>query len=446
MATIAFRVADLPAEFCRLPHAEQLVLIRTATGLYTEVKDGLYASWSAAMTADETTKAEQWREEGRKAASAEAMMTLQSVTAEKRLMAEALVQAEAINVSLRDAIEKEAGRRLAEKMDAVRTEFEMEKMREMVALRERLATLESREKYTVSLEETVGYLKEKVGALETKKDDLHGQLMAATVAKTRSSHMIGKIGEATVLDMLENTVLTAFPYSTVKDMTTVSHAADFHLWVMTPKGKRVKMLVDSKKYKRNINSDEINKLIADVDADEEAECGIMISLDSPICTMKQFQIKNTMKHKPVIYLTFQDLSEDQQRNILCWAVHALLAIVKEISYSARNYIVDNIDQFLGQINETVKEMDGAIRLHMKALDAMRQTRMNMVTTITNFRKDAMIDGVDESSDVEEVAGCVAVLKATGTRCGKPVMSGTEKCRAHAPRKGGLKDDAISHVE
>ena len=108
--------------------------------------------------------------------------------------------------------------------------------------------------------------------------------------------------------------------------------------------------------------------------------------------------------------------------------------------------MDNIDQFLGQINETVKEMDGAIRLHMKALDAMRQTRMNMVTTITNFRKDAMIDGVDESSDVEEVAGCVAVLKATGTRCGKPVMSGTEKCRAHAPRKGGLKDDAIVHVE
>jgi hypothetical protein len=371
------------------------------------------------------------------------MLTLQSVTAEKRVLTEALAQAEASNISLRDAIEKEAGRRLAEKMDAVRTEFEMEKMRDMVALRERLAMLEAREKYTVSLEETVGYLKEKVAAVEARKEDLHGQLMAATVAKTRSSHMIGKMGEATVLDLLENTVLNAFPYSTVKDMTTVGHAADFHLWVMTPKGKRVKMLVDSKKYKRNINSDEINKLIADVDADEEAECGIMISLDSPICTMKQFQIKNTMKHKPVIYLTFQDVAEEQQKNILCWAIHALLAVVKEISYSARNYIVDNIDHFLSQMNETVKEMDGAIRLHMKALDAMRQTRMNMVASITDFRKDAMMDGVEEVSEGEETMGCVAVLKATGARCGKPVVMGTEKCRAHAPRK---KDDTITHAE
>lgn len=444
MQTLTFRAADLPEEFCRLAYADQILLIHTATRLYTEVKDGLYASWSSAMTADESLRAEQWREEGRKAASADAMLTLQSVTAEKRTLVEALAQAEASNVSLRDAIEKEAGRRLAEKMDAVRTEFEMEKMRDMVGLRERLATLESREKYTVSLEETVGYLKEKVAAVEARKDELQGQLMAATVAKTRSSHMIGKMGEATVLDMLENTVLTAFPYSTVKDMTTVGHAADFHLWVMTPKGKRVKMLVDSKKYKRTIHSDEINKLIADVDADEEAECGIMISLDSPICTMKQFQIKNTVKHKPVIYLTFQDVGEDQQRNILCWAIHALLAVVTEISASARSYIVDNIDHFLGQMNETVKEMDGAIRLHMKALDAMRQVRMNMVASIADFRKDAMLDGVEETSEMEDVMGCTAVLKATGTRCGKAVVIGTEKCRAHAPRKG--KDDMIMHAE
>jgi hypothetical protein len=432
MDTIHFRTADLPVEFCQLPGADQLLLIRAATELYTHMKEELFVSWAAT---EETVQSERWREEGRR-----------EVVTEKRALAAALAAAEATAEALRATVDRRVEERVADRIAIVRAECETDKMREMLVLRERIATAEGKDKYIESLEGNVSLLRDKHATLETRYADLNTQLLEVTTSNTKSSHAIGKIGEATVLDLLETTVLQEFPYSTVKDMTTVSHAADFHLWIMTPKGKRVKMLVDSKKYKRRINSDEINKLIADVDADDDAECGMMISLDSAICTMKQFQIKNTPKHKPILYLSFDGVSEEHRREVVCWGVHALLAVTKEIKHSTRDVIADNIDYFLSQINENVKDIDSAIRTQSRALDSLRQARTNIIASIQNFRKMAMLDGVEDDSDEEVTMGCSTILKATGTRCGKPVVTGSEKCRGHAPRKAGPKEDVIAHVE
>jgi hypothetical protein len=140
------------------------------------------------------------------------------------------------------------------------------------------------------------------------------------IASTKSSHVIGKTGEATVLELLESGVIARFEHSELKDMTSVGHAADFHVWVVNAEGKRVKILVDSKKYKRAVSSEEIAKLAEDVDADVEASAGILISLDSGICTKKQFQISRTPKQKPILYLIVQDTTVDQQRDMISWSV------------------------------------------------------------------------------------------------------------------------------
>ena len=441
MATIAFRVADLPAEFCRLPHADQLVLIRTATGLYTEVKEGLYASWSAAMTADETTKAEQWREEGRKAASAEAMMTLQSVTAEKRLMAEALVQAEAINVSLRDAIEKEAGRRLVEKMEAVRTEFEMEKMREMVALRERLATLESREKYTVSLEETVGYLKEKVATVEAK-------FMEQTIATTRSSHAIGKAGETEIYDLLENVVCPAFQFSTLKNMSHIYHAAAFHLSVMAEDGSKIKILIDAKKYNYPVTSAEIQKLHKDVDADDDARAGLMVSIQTHIQTAKTFQIRKTERNRPVMCISFQHVDESMRGEILCWAVRVLQAIAVEKNGDDRQIMIEKLDIFLKSLQQEVMGMDVNIRQVLKTVEAFKKVRNTLLEKITKFSTIGTVDEADMDDKIEHIVEDTEIeekpatrdmircefIKKDGKRCQIKRVDGAEFCKIHGGGK------------
>jgi hypothetical protein len=398
--------------------------------------------WSAAKAdilaqcVDGGEQADVWREEGRRIGKQEMLESVRAKLGAADSLQIRLATAEETVRHLQAAAETEVARRIAERLDGFRKDYELAKMKEMTELKERLAAADARE-------EMITLMKDKLATLEAQRDALQYQMLEHTAAATRSSHVIGKIGEATVLDLLENIVVDEFPYSSVKDMTTVSHAADFHLWIMTPKGKRVKMLVDSKKYKRRINSDEINKLIADVDADDEAECGMMISLDSYISTMKQFQIKTTPKHKPILYLSFEGVGEGVRKEIVCWAIHSLLAVVKEIGYSSRNYIVDNIDQFLGQINESIKELDGVIRMQTKALDVLRQTKQGIVSSVSNFRKAAMMDGGEESSESEQEGGCTTIMKATGARCGKPVAFGGEKCRHHQPRKKG---EVISHVE
>ena len=72
-------------------------------------------------------------------------------------------------------------------------------------------------------------------------------------------------------DMKRKYAIEYDKYSEVKEMAHISHAADFHLWVVASDLSRVKILIDSKKYKRPIQTIEIDKLNSDVDADEETE-------------------------------------------------------------------------------------------------------------------------------------------------------------------------------
>jgi hypothetical protein len=258
-------------------------------------------------------------------------------------------------------------------------------------------------------------------------------------ASTKSSHALGKLGEATILDMLTNVVLPAFPYSSVKDVTSKPHSADFHLWIMTPQGHRVKILVDSKNYSKPVNMEEIMKLYMDVDADSEAHCGMMISLSTPIHKMKQFEFRVTELHKPIIFLSFQDMETGYQQELLCWAVQALLAIVKEISSDERNYIVENIESFLSGMMASMGDIDGVIQSQTRALATLRQIKTDMVRKITTFRTEAHIDihGKDDILDAiqHETSGCVTIAKATGQRCGKKTAVGSEKCGQHTSRRG-----------
>jgi hypothetical protein len=282
-------------------------------------------------------------------------------------------------------------------------------LKETAALREQVAVANMREELLVVLQE-------KVAALE-----------AATV--TKSSHIIGKQGEATVWEMLETVVVPEFPYAEARNMAGVSHAADFHLSVMRPDGRRMKVLIDAKKYKRPVNSDEIAKLNADVDDDAEADCGIMVSLTSPISTTKQFQMKTTEKGKPVLYLSFVDLEAEYHGRLLCWGVRALMTAVRDDEIQSRD--MEAVDALLGEIVTAVKELDGMIKTHARMIDSLRSVKNTVLQKITDF-KEGVSDGEEE--EIEHVdGGCMSVLRATGVRCGRPVHDGGVRCKTHTRR-------------
>jgi hypothetical protein len=402
--------------------------------MYSSLKDGLSKSWAELMSAEEATRRKCWVDEGRKLERE----TVSNIMSENARLSELLRAATATIEALRDNTEKEVSRRFEGSIKLLQQEFEIAKIKELGSLKEKLAGYEAQEKQLAILDGYNSVMKEKVAVLEAQKDELNTQLLEITSANTKSSHVIGKIGEATVLDLLENAILPLFPYSQVKDMTSVPHAADFHLWVMSPSGKKIKILIDSKKYKRSINTDEVNKLIIDVDTDESASCGMMISLDSPICSMNQFQIKKTPKMKPIIYISFQNIDDEHRRNILCCAVSTLISFVGEISVLSNTHMDDDIEPFLVNLRNSIKDIDNAIRTQTKAVDMLKQIRSVLAERVESFRKETTIYDVtdDDANDEELVVGkCITIMKSTGEPCGKPVLKGFQKCKSHMGKAG-----------
>lgn len=421
MTSVSFLAADLPAGFIDLPSSTQIALIRLATEFYSSLQTDLRTSWEASLSADEATKTEQLREEGRKLGAAEMVAQLSDRLGAAETSVVRIATLEAANKQLQEAAEAEVTRRVTERLEGFRKDFEIQKLGEMGELRETVAKLTVHEGTVKHLATTVSLLEEK---LETREN----QLAELTAASTKSSHAIGKAGEATVWEMIETVVLPEFMYSEAKNMSGVSHAADFHLSVMMPSGRHIKILIDSKKYKRPVNTDEINKLIADVDGDDEAHAGMMVSLVSPICKIKQFQIKTTDKGKPILYLSFMDIPQEQQATILCWGVHALMSAVNE-TQEASSIDVERTEELLDEICGSLKEVDGMVKTHQKMIETLRTMKLGILSKISNFR------GGDEDQISHEYGeGCITIMKSTGVRCGKPVFGDGIKCRHHTSRK------------
>lgn len=419
----SLKIATLHPAYAAASPADRIAMANLGAACWGAVKDGLFVQWAEAMSAEEGAKADVWRKEGRVAALEEMGAKLSVVEG----LTARLAAADATIAQLRGGIDAEVSVRVAQQMEVLRKDYELAGMKEAHALEKAMLVAEERVRHLPQYEERLSWQAEEIAKL---REQIHAMELEKIQSNTKSSHVLGKEGEMTVFELLSSVVVPAFPYSSVKDVTTKSHAADFHLWIMTPQGKRVKILVDSKNYTRSVNMDEITKLYADVDADEEADCGMMVSLTSAISKVRQFEVKMTEKHKPVIFLTFQDLSTEQQHNILCWAVSALLAVTRG-SQGERSYLVDNIDGFLMGLSSSLMEIDTIILAQARTIEGLRQVKANMLKKITEFRTEA---GLDAAVEDEVLEGCVAVLKATGGRCGRPVHGGGTKCRNHMSRK------------
>jgi len=406
---MALDLSELHEAYMSVSKEDAIAMANLGAICWTSCKTSLHNQWTSSMSGEESSKADLWRLEGRKAMLDSMKSTM--VNAEETAIR--LARAEGTIVQLRASVEDEVTKRLTRELDVVRKDFELEKVKELTYLKEKIASLEGKDSFITMLTEAHVAMKEKLTSLEA-------------IVSTKSSHVIGKTGEATVLELLESGVIARFEHSELKDMTSVGHAADFHVWVVNAEGKRVKILVDSKKYKRAVSSEEIAKLAEDVDADVEASAGILISLDSGICTKKQFQISRTPKQKPILYLIVQDTTVDQQRDMISWSVRILMSVVCEENQEIRTAMLQNIDQFVTSIGSSVKEIDNVIRNHVKLLDTLRDTRKSLIARITAYK-----NGENMEEETVEENGCVAILK-TGERCCDPVSSG-DRCGKHSKR-------------
>ena len=414
----SLRIADLHEAYHGASTEDAITMANLGAVCYEAVKAGLYEQWSASMTGDDSAKAEIWKQEGRQA-------MLESVRTKLAAAEEAIIRAAAAEgqiQQLRSSVEADAARRVKEALEGHRKDYEIAKMAEISGLKERIAMSEGKGEYVQMLSEAHTAMREKIAGLEL-------QVAAFQAAANKSSQAIGKQGETIVLELLENYVCKLFPHSTVRDMTGVPHAADFHLWAMTPNGQKIKILVDSKKYKRAVNSEEINKLYADMDTDEECNCGILISIDSGICTKRQFCFSRTLKQKPVLFLSFQELTPESQRDILCWGVQTLTEFVGEKNDAVRQEMFNKMDEFVDTMISSVKDIDLAIRAQLKVVDSMKEVRGKIMKGVAGIRGQEEEEEEEEKPKISDEVRCVAT-KADGKRCLNRRGVGSDCCKTH----------------
>lgn len=426
------RISDLHDAYQGISYEEAKAMADLGAVCWLAARGPIQEAVNAAASADESIRADTWRAEGRRAAIESFKVRLaEAEKADLRAIA-----AEASAAHLRDSMETIISERVTMELEKIRMSMELQRI---APLQQQLSAMSGKEDLITLLRQSNALLQERYDKLEKELVDARAIVDELKDQKTKSSHVIGKQGEATVWEMLETTILPEFQYAEVKNMAGVSHAADFHLWLMRPTGKRMKVLIDSKKYKRAVNSEEINKLIADVDGDPEAHCGIMVSLTSPICTTKQFQIKLTEKQKPILYLTFCDLAVDYHAKLLSWGIRALMSAVHDTNEEV-TMEVHRIEELLEEIITSVKDIDGMIKTHTKMIDSLRGMKVTVMQKIMDFRggSGGGSGGVKSTDDTDVIqtveAGCVSVNKALGIRCGKPVVAGMTKCKHHMPRK------------
>jgi hypothetical protein len=417
---LTLRTADLHEDYRAASMEEAIAMANLGAVCYKSVKAGLYEQWSASMEGDESAKAEVWRTEGRQAMleSLKARLTAGDVAASRVAVIQGSIDA-AVEQKVNDVLEKHT--------------LTME-LQKVTPLKQRISMLEGKEEMIKLLQKQTDLLHETVSSKEIIIETLQKELDKQKTANTKSSHAIGKVGEATVLTMIQECILPVFPFSRVEDKTGVGHAADFHLWTMPSPSKTVKILIDSKKYKSTIKMIEINKLHSDMDNDDEAQAGIMLSLDSAICHFNQFEIGTTPKHKMVMYISMENMEPAVRAMTLVWAVRVLTSIAGETDIEKQKIMILNIELFIKEIDKSVKDMDGCIRMCSKTLDTMRVTKEKLFTRLTNYKNGSLVesgaddDGGDKPLEGED--GKCKKIKADGGQCGYKSQPGLEYCKRH----------------
>ena len=421
---MSLRIADLHEAYTSASHDEAIEMANLGAICYMAFKDNLYTKWETSMTEDETVKAVAYREEGRQEGRLSAMETLKNKLITLEETNAKLVAAEGQIQQLRSSIETETARRVTEALENHRKDYELSKMNEIAQMKQKVSYLEGQQTFVHRIEQDNDSLRQVTETLRKELDSLK---------QTKSSHATGKIGEAVIWDMLIKSVLPRFPYSDAKNMTAVKHMADFHIWIMSPTGNRVKILLDSKKYKDPVPYSEIEKLYSDVDMDEEAQCGIMVSHDTPIYTRSQFQISRTSKGKLCLFMSFEGMDDGFRTEVLSWGLRILANVVSAQSDDSRDVMIDNIEGFLKEIGNTITEIENCSKSCKGLYDSLKLAKDNLVTRLTTFKIACGQEGgvvmAKDHTEVSMTARCTAKT-GSGSQCSFRKCANSEFCKKH----------------
>ena len=411
----SLRIKDLHSVYQSVSQEEAIAIANLGAQTYLAAKEGFFDFWNAAQSTEEVAKADVWRREG-----GQAMME----SLKSRLATGEAAQARML--VLQASVEAEVESRMKGMLVSARKDFELEKMDEIHVLEKKLAELKGKEHAYKLIDDAHTSMKHTIETLQKEV----AKYKEAT--STKSSYALGKIGEMELYDMLVKYVLPQFQYTEIKDMTGVKHMGDFHVWIVGPNLKHVKLLIDSKKYSSPVQQCEIEKLYSDVDSDETIDVGLLVSLDTSISTKSQFQITKTKKNKPCMFLSFEKLDDGIRQEVLCWAMRTLVSIAAIQDTGKRDTLMEEVEGFLKELDTTVADMDVCIKSAKSVYDLLRDVKERMVKRIHTCRVNWGMEQTKDTITHAEVAvdaRCKGKVK-NGERCKSTRKGESDYCGRH----------------
>jgi F0F1-type ATP synthase membrane subunit b/b' len=419
---MSLRLEDLHPIYRSVSPEEARIIANLGAEVYVSTQASLRAAWSVELSAEEMAKADRWHKEGRAALLEEVRPQLE----EAAVVAAQLADAKAALAAVRASVEAEADRRAGELLAMRRVEFELEKRDAVHALETQLAELRGTTQTTQMLGGALTDLKAALADSRATVATLQADL--AKYKQPKSSHALGKQGEAEMVEMLNLYVLPRFPYSELKDVSKQSHVGDVHVWLHGPTGKRTKVMVDVKKYTTPIQRVEVEKLYSDLDGDAESQAGLMISMESAIYSKSQFQIVKTPRNKPCMFLTFEKLDDGLRQEILCWALRVLVGFVALNGAVEQEALLSDAQAFLGEMNASLVELESCVRSSKALYDMLRKMKEKLTERIGSYQPAGLT--LAPTVPVATPASASAQIQASGedVRCRGVVRNG-ERCKS-----------------
>lgn len=422
---MSLQLEELDAIYGTVSHEEAIAIANLGAQCYVAAKEQLFATWEA--TRDDTEREELWRKEGR-------MAMLESLKG--RLAAGDAAQARI--VELQGSMDVEIARRVSETLSHRMREVELSAQERILTIQKELVEAKASLRISQQMEITNTLLSEKLEAVSA-------ELASLKEKATKSSHAIGKAGEATVYEMLETHISPRLLECDVFNMTAVKHAGDFHLRHMARHGKHVSLMIDVKKYTASVKTTEVEKMFSDLDGNTHIDGGIFLSLDSSICRKKQFEISFTATKKPCLFISLENIDTETQKELIYWGINVLTGVVAHTMEADKDAMVSRINDFLCGLSEQVTALGGLTKTARQLAEGLQVIHNNILSALTHFKEECGI--IDDSSDtsrektvISKEAGRCQAIRSNGEQCKVRGKLFGEFCKYHTCK------DIISFTE
>ena len=325
---------------------------------------------------DYTKLTEKFKEEGRKEGKREGEREAAKLLKEKEYGLDDLT-------TQVKALEKKLGRLDAEKQKELedltsRLKRESERDRDAImreaTIAERTAGIEKIRAYEVQIAQLQAKEDWKVAYENNQKllEQLRKELDGFT--KTRTSYEIGQEGEEETEGLLFK-----IPEWDCERVSKEKHKGDFR---MISKDKRT-FILDSKKYKDNVQKKERDKIVSDVDADANISGGIMVSLNSKISTKENCEIETTPGKKPICYLNLVGMTSEAKIAYIASTLKFLHQYVASHDEREKNELVDRMREAGLKIGELKKETENIRNKAKEVWDSLK-VNVSTVQSIMDF--------------------------------------------------------------